>query len=69
MAIAGHVTRRMLEHYSHIRTKAKRDALDSISTRLPEPEGEKIPVLEGVVHQIGNQTGMPENAGVGKLLN
>jgi len=30
MAIAGHVSRRMLERYSHIRTEAKRAALDAI---------------------------------------
>jgi integrase len=30
MAIAGHVSRRMIEHYSHIRMEAKRVALDSI---------------------------------------
>ena len=31
MAIAGHVSRRMLEHYSHIRIEAKRKALEAIS--------------------------------------
>jgi hypothetical protein len=30
MAIAGHVSRKMLEHYSHIRMAAKRTALDAI---------------------------------------
>ena len=35
MAIAGHVSQQMLEHYSHIRLAAKRTALDSISTPLP----------------------------------
>ena len=37
MAIAGHVSRQMLEHYSHIRLAAKRTALDSIATPLPAP--------------------------------
>ncbi len=32
MAIAGHVSKAMMEHYSHIRLAAKRVALDSIST-------------------------------------
>ena len=36
MAIAGHVSRQMLEHYSHIRVAAKRIASDSISTHLPD---------------------------------
>jgi hypothetical protein len=31
MAIAGHVSRKMLEHYSRIRTDAKRAALDAIA--------------------------------------
>jgi integrase len=31
MSIAGHVSRRMLEHYSRIRTEAKRTALDAIA--------------------------------------
>jgi integrase len=33
MAIAGHVSPKMLQHYSHVRIQAKRTALDSISTR------------------------------------
>jgi integrase len=31
MAIAGHVSRQMLEHYSHVRLDLKRKALDSLS--------------------------------------
>ena len=39
LAIAGHVSREMLEHYSHIRMKAKREALDALSTgHTTEPE-------------------------------
>ena len=30
MAIAGHVSREMLEHYSHIRQEAKRKAVASL---------------------------------------
>ncbi len=30
MSIAGHVSRRMLDHYSHIRLDAKRQALDAL---------------------------------------
>jgi integrase len=33
MAIAGHVSRRMLERYSHIRVEAKRAALEAISNK------------------------------------
>ncbi len=31
LAIAGHVSRRMLEHYSHIRLEAKREAVQSLA--------------------------------------
>jgi integrase len=31
MSIAGHVSRKMLEHYSHIRLEAKRDAVRALS--------------------------------------
>ena len=30
MSIAGHVDRQMLRHYSHIRMKAKREAVESV---------------------------------------
>ena len=69
MAIAGHVSRQMLEHYSHIRIAAKRTALDAISTRLPEPAGGKAAVFEGEGNQKGNQVGMPQNRAVSNLLN
>jgi integrase len=35
MGIAGHVSREMLQHYSHIRMKAKREALEMLETRQP----------------------------------
>lgn len=35
MAIAGHVSREMLEHYSHIRLQAKRAAVDALDTFNP----------------------------------
>lgn len=69
MLIAGHVSRQMLEHYSHIRLAAKRVALDSIATPLPGLPGGKQPVFEGDVHQNGNQTEVPQNGSGRKLLN
>jgi len=39
MAIAGHVSRQMLEHYSHVRLDLKRKALDGLSTRRGNLEG------------------------------
>jgi integrase len=34
-AIAGHVSQRMLDRYSHIRLEAKRNALEALSTKTP----------------------------------
>ena len=34
MAIAGHQSRRMLEHYSHVRMQAKREAVEKLSSGL-----------------------------------
>ena len=63
MAIAGHLSRRMLEHYSHIRMTAKRQALDAIVTTVPSPE------FEGGVNQIGNQVENGKKSRTPKLLN
>ena len=59
MAIAGHVSRRMLEHYSRIRTEAKRRALEA----LPQP------VFEQAVHQNVHQVSDTNSARGAKLLN
>ncbi len=39
MDIAGHVSKQMLKHYSHIRMEAKRSALESIVARAAKPNG------------------------------
>ena len=39
MAIAGHVSRRMLEGYSYIRMDANRTAVEAIGQRIPEGSG------------------------------
>jgi Phage integrase family len=36
MAIAGHVSPKMLAHYSHVRLEAKRTALDALSLKRSE---------------------------------
>jgi integrase len=36
MALAGHVSRKMLEHYSHVRQEAKREAVAVLSAKVPE---------------------------------
>jgi integrase len=59
MSIAGHVSRRMLEHYSRIRTDAKRAALEAIAG----------PVFEAGVHQNVHQVSRHGAGGSSKLLN
>ena len=34
MAVAGHMSKRMLEHYSHVRMAAKRTVLDKLESGL-----------------------------------
>jgi integrase len=41
MDIAGHVSRQMLKHYSHIRMQAKREALDAVGKKQEEAEKNK----------------------------
>lgn len=60
MSIAGHVSRQMLEHYSHIRLAAKRVALDAISTPLPSQYPSKSGDFEADGNQNRNQTARPE---------
>jgi integrase len=48
MAIAGHVSRAMLEHYSHVRMNAKREAVAALERKRvveePQPAGQKAEV-------------------------
>jgi hypothetical protein len=46
MSIAGHVSRKMLDHYSHIRMDAKRHAVAALMAPKTLPSGE--PVFEGI---------------------
>ena len=63
MAIAGHVSRRMLEHYSHIRMEAKRRALDALASGPGRAD------LESVTTQSTIQSGKLKTAKSGKFLN
>jgi integrase len=58
MSIAGHVSRKMMERYSHIRTNAKRTAVEALN----------LPGFEGV-HQNVHQVSENEKAPTAKLLN
>ena len=66
MSIAGHVSARMLAHYSHVRLKAKRDALAVLSsgsqtdghvttdvTNAPPDETNELQVIENMVDVTG----------------
>jgi len=47
-ALAGHVSRQMLERYSHIRSEAKQAAIQSLEQQPIEP------ILEAIGHKIGH---------------
>jgi len=55
MAISGHVSRKMIEHYSHIRMDAKRMATDAI--------------VDGGVNQKVNQLTVGDSRTSAKSLN
>jgi len=62
MDIAGHVSKRMLRHYSHIRMEAKRRALESIlENRAPaeEQKGNGRPAAEA---KEGHPVGCPQKS-------
>lgn len=41
-SIAGHVSQKMLEHYSHVRLEAKRRALEALATIRPESQNQGV---------------------------
>jgi integrase len=61
MAIAGHVSRQMLEHYSHVRLDLKRKALDGLATRTVGSE------LKGVSYDTNYDTSAPSRKGADEL--
>ena len=52
MAIAGHVSRQMLEHYSHVRLEAKRRAVEALSQRSNDGSYVTNHVTNGVWEKI-----------------
>ena len=48
-SITGHLSRRMLEHYSHIRLEAKRQALEALEARRAEPDSAKEPTEPEII--------------------
>jgi|GEM_PF-1152638 len=66
MAIAGHVSPKMLQRYSHIRIQAKRTVLDSISTR--RADSVNLEELEVVTTQTTTQNRAARLRDTRKLL-
>ena len=52
-SISGHLSRRMLEHYSHIRIDAKRQALDALDdVRRAESNGDGKPANDAEIETV-----------------
>ena len=49
LALMGHMSRKMLERYSHIRLKAKRDAVEALKLRTEVPTVAARPAISGRV--------------------
>ena len=43
LSLVGHMSRAMLERYSHIRMAAKREAVESLGTKKVTPKPEALP--------------------------
>ena len=43
-SIAGHLSKKMLDHYSHVRMAAKRQAVEALGGGLiaPEPDAQQV---------------------------
>jgi hypothetical protein len=74
-SISGHLSRKMLEHYSHTRLDAKRSALDALDVLRKQQQNDLAGVSEGAVSQPGpatsqstSQPDWTELAGRAKLL-
>jgi hypothetical protein len=52
LALMGHMSRAMLERYSHIRMAAKREAVAGVTLRQKEQNSQVVPVIVPVVTQI-----------------
>jgi hypothetical protein len=46
MALAGHVSRKMMERYSHVRNEAKRRAVEGLNAQMPWDESPQNPHSE-----------------------
>lgn len=53
LSLMGHMSRAMLERYSHIRMAAKRDAVESLTTRPKAPKPEVVSTVSTTVEPSG----------------
>jgi hypothetical protein len=60
-ALAGHVSRQMLERHSHIRSQAKQAAIQALEHGAVEPN------LQATGHKIGHAETNTSGAGIGKV--
>ena len=51
LAIMGHMSRAMLERYSHIRMAAKRTAVEALSTPKPDPSSNGVSTISTTIGQ------------------
>ena len=69
MSIAGHVDRKMLEHYSHIRMEAKRKALEALSKTASPLENDHSEPKNAPTAEDGYVTNHVTNATLEKSNN
>ena len=60
MSITGHVSRKMLDRYSHIRMQAKRNALEVLSNRMPNSYGT-------IEHSVPVYTDLSSTGGINRV--
>lgn len=53
LALMGHMSRAMLERYSHIRMAAKREAVEALSNRPKGPIPERVSTISTTVEKVG----------------
>jgi hypothetical protein len=53
LALMGHMSRAMLERYSHIRMAAKRDAVEALAIRKPAKKSDVVPTKVPTVGRSG----------------
>jgi hypothetical protein len=64
--IAGHVSKQMLKHYSHIRMESKRRALESI---VPKPSTKATATRVSVPGEPATETIEAPGSGTGPIVN